>query len=140
MHVFLSLLEMPGIKQRRELAAAAIEQQGGGGGGDHNQLGGGYLLSQYFWGVLSAPAVQTIAGKATTDGLNQPLLVKLASIGSNGQHLQNMHRDLMRVAGATSLTTSRSAVSMLLKVPNNPVEHSKLDTKMILPHVFFSKL
>ena len=41
MHVFLSLLEMPGIKQRRELAAAAIEQQGGGGGGDHNQLGGG---------------------------------------------------------------------------------------------------
>ena len=89
----LAFSEMPGIKQRRELAAAAIEQQGGGGGGDHNQLGE-YLLSQYFWGVLSAPAVQTIAGKATTDGLNQPLLVKLASIGSNGQHLQNMHRDI----------------------------------------------
>ena len=130
---------MPGIKQRRELAAAAIEQQGGGGGGDHSQLGE-YLLSQYFWGVLSAPAVQTLAGKATADGLNQPLLVKLASIGSNGQHLQNMHRDILRIAGATSLATSWSAVSVLLKVPNNPVEHSRLDTKIILPHVFFSKL
>ena len=95
MHVFLSLLEMPGIKQRRALAA--IEEEGGGGGG-HSQLG------EYF-------ALPIFLGSCPDHSWCEA-----------GQHRQQWPAPpeyAQRVAGATSLATSWSAVSMLLYVPNN---------------------
>eukprot|EP00969_Alexandrium_andersonii_P157143 6946431-Alexandrium_andersonii.AAC.1 len=48
------------------------------------------------WGLISPSTAQWLAAGAREDGLEQPDLVKLASIGSSGTYSGNARRDLLR--------------------------------------------
>ena len=75
------------------------------------------LLSRIAWGELSAAACQQIADAAVRDGLNHPVVKKMAAAGSHGKFPNNCNRDIKKCwpdmflsAGVTML-----AVPMVLK-------------------------
>ncbi len=56
---------------------------------------GRHLLLEWGWGHMSAPSVQKAAMKAEQDGLTQPLIRSLASLGQHGSCPRNIQRQLM---------------------------------------------
>ena len=58
------------------------------------------LVSDWSWGQISTPMLQKVAPTAMLDfeasGISAPKqLESLATIGSSGKHVGNMHRDLV---------------------------------------------
>ena len=54
-----------------------------------------YLLEEFAFGGLSANQVQKLSMMAKLDGIKHTSVDKLSSLGSNGKHLGNIHRDLL---------------------------------------------
>ena len=68
-----------------------------------------FLTYQFAWGHFSAQLIQEIADLALKDiqaySKSQgkfPDLEKLASAGSNGKHINNVHRDVMNLVSSTT--------------------------------------
>ena len=54
------------------------------------------LLEMWAWGEISAYRLQQMAEAGVHDGIGHPDMRKLASLGTNGKHSGNCHRDLTR--------------------------------------------
>ena len=99
------------------------------------------ILDWHAWGLISTPMVQTIAAAGVSDGVTDPWLADLAAIGTSGQHVQNLRRDLERVVNRALRVhlpePDRIMVPFKEAFTENLVwqEHS-----IILPHLLFHTL
>ena len=56
------------------------------------------LLYRWAWGRIHATDVQSLAYDAFLEGLDQPKIMKLASLGAFGQNPQHIHKQIERIA------------------------------------------
>jgi hypothetical protein len=99
-----------------------------------------HLLKQWAWGHFSPQQVQCIANLALQDfGSGAPLedLRTCASIGSSGQHPNNMHRDLVAKFAPNMFETQE--ICLPLKARSTPGFRMSWQ-KVMWPHEVFSVL
>ena len=71
------------------------------------------LLHKYFWGEVSASTVQSLAMAAVDDGLDDPMVVTLSRLGSQGVYsgwLVEIHKEKGSVALGWCLVTYFSQI------------------------------
>ena len=98
-----------------------------------------YLKRQWAWGHISPQTVQAIASHAIGDmkacGLTDfpPLLAKFAALGTNGQHANNMHKELLHMLEQNIHVPQ----PLMLKLPFAKGDFLQ---SIMLPHVVFAHL
>ena len=128
---------MVGYKQRLEIAMAANSPAPATRGPLVSNLFA-ELLRLWGTGHLSATAVQKVAHAATLDGISNDNVMKLAKLGSWGQHSSNVHRDLLTFLEMDlpkPVSVSAPAYDSKLATPE-----TVCDLPILLPHEFVSHL
>ena len=102
------------------------------------------MLDLWGKGKLSAAAMQAMAEAAIKDGLRHKDVAEIASLGSNGVHTSNIHRDLLRLLQKKiangSLGGLKQSPKITLKVPakdqkNLEIGQTEAEFHMFLPHL-----
>ena len=98
------------------------------------------LLESWSWGEMSPQAVQQMAALSLRDfeaaGAQPPAdLVLLAQLGDSGKHLNNMHKEILRIANRGCNISNVLTLKMDFKPPFNQQLQG-----VLLPHVVFSDL
>ena len=91
-----------------------------------------YLLEEFAFGGLSAAQMQKLAMIAKQDGIKHTTVDKLASLGTNGKHHGNIHRDLM-VYMPKYLKPYSKPEADCVKIPLKILKGEKTGTHLI-PH------
>ena len=95
-----------------------------------------WLQQEWAWGRFSPQEVQHIAALATRDMKSagttniQPSLANLSSLGSEGKHSNNVHRDLLALVKDTSSLPEALFVKM-------PLKNMSVLQAVMLPHLVF---
>ena len=98
------------------------------------------LLLLWSMGHLSASAVQRIAFAAVLDGAHTPMLIRIASFGSFGEHPGNVHRDLMSyLEPEVQIRPPQIVIVPCLDAKSNP-SFCYEESALILPHQLVSDL
>lgn len=98
-----------------------------------------YLKRQWAWGHISPQTVQAIASHAIGDmkacGSTDlpPLLAKFAALGTNGQHPNNMHKELLHLLEQNVHVPQPLMVKL-------PFAKGDFLQSIMLPHVLFAHL
>ena len=130
--------------QQRRIAAAQAEQDTTDPAkiaSNKPSLLGQYLQEQWAWGRFSPQEVQHISSLAKKDmeaaGVRNPqmMLQSLASMGSDGQHANNVHRDLMALIKDKTELPQPLHVQMPLKTKAKVALQA-----IMLPHLVFHSL
>ena len=101
-----------------------------------------WLLEEYHFGFLSAAQVQMAAKLATTDGIENEVLNKLASLGTNGRHANKVAGEIdkyMETYIKPATFPKAQGREIPLKVCKGPMTGYHLMQQYYnLPHVWFA--
>ncbi len=114
-----------------------LREQAAGQQESHQGHLASYLLEKRAWGDISTPTMQQIAAAALADGAKCPMLEKIASIGTSGQHPQNCERDLLCSLKPTPLAQAMTTVRLPMQSTFGMVT---IATNILYPHEVFSAL
>ena len=131
--------QMVGVKQTLQLVEDERKRRRRSGGLEQGQSKclkesesslANRMLDLWGKGKLSAAAMQAMAEAAIKDGLRHKDVAEIASLGSNGVHTSNIHRDLLRLLQEKiangSLGGLKQSPKITLKVPAK--DQKKLET------------
>ena len=145
--------QMVGVKQTLQLVEDERKRRRRSGGLEQGQSKclkesesslANRMLDLWGKGKLSAAAMQAMAEAAIKDGLRHKDVAEIASLGSNGVHTSNIHRDLLRLLQEKiangSLGGLKQSPKITLKVPAKDQKsletgQTEAEFHMFLPHL-----
>ena len=80
------------------------------------------LLALMAWGELSAPTLQRIAGAAVKDGIDNPIVQRMARSGSSGVYRGNCYRDIMQLFPDMVLSAGMAVTKVPMRFTRGAIE------------------
>ena len=94
------------------------------------------MIELWSWQLLSANKIRRICKGFEQAGETHPNVLRLARIGSDGEHVQNCRRDLERFIGKPILEEAMVTIQMPYKSELDTIVYEEF--QILMPHLVFS--